>query len=502
MNKVYQALLVDDEYMILEGLKKIIDWQSFDIVIAGTARNGKEALDFVESHPVDIVLTDVTMPLLSGIDFVYEAEKRGYHFKFIVVSGYQEFDYVQKSLQLGAANYLLKPIDKKDLERTLTKLTQELQEEEGHIKTNQFVVNQLLYQWIKGEADMTDLQLQLEKHNRPLQGTEFTVVLMHLSEKLELGDWKQWAKDNSFYYILPNESKKAYVILPSADEHEISLFIDFLEKQLASETVFFIGVPSFSKETVEESYTSVKEMSAADKFYSISEKVTWYTHDKTTKDRMGTQLDAVNKSILSWDVSKIESELKEFSKQLRVNRIPPNSAKQQTYMILTTSYLVFDSLNNAAFKETADRIFSVHTFKELKQLIKEELLPVKALSQNLMYSDATQQVIEIIQKQYQEDLKLKTVAAELHINAMYLGQVFKKDTGKSFSVYLNNYRINLAKELLLRSNEPINYIAYQVGYQNQGYFYKLFKQHLNYSPREYREHFRKELTGRFTTTEE
>ena len=275
-----------------------------------------------------------------------------------------------------------------------------------------------------------------------------------------------------------------------------------MEKQLAEETVFFIGTPSFSKETVVESYNSVKEMSAADKFYSISEKVTWYTHDKITKDRMDSQLDTINKGILSWDVSKIESQLKEFSKQLKANRIQPNSAKQLTYMILTTSYLVFDSLNNASFKETANFIFSADTFVELKQLIKEKILPVKTLSQNLMYSDVTQQVIEIIQQQYQDDLKLKKVAAELHINAMYLGQVFKKDTGKSFSVYLNNYRINLAKELLLRSNEPINYIAYQVGYQNQGYFYKLFKQHLNYSPREYREHFRKELTGRFTTTEE
>lgn len=498
---MYKALLVDDEYMILEGLKKIIVWESFHITIVGTAKNGLEALEFVEHHAVDIVITDVTMPLLSGIDFVYEAIKRGFNFKFIVLSGYQEFEFAQKSIQLGAANYLLKPINKKELEDSLTKITTELKDEKGYDQTNQFVFRQLLYQWLQGENVIDELQDKLKYQLEGLNGEEFTVVFMQLSKVIDLEEWERYAEKRKFYFTVRPGMKDLYLIIRTTDCQSIKAEINYLIDKINDEAIFFIGLPAFNQYEVAKSFNSIKEMKASATFYQQVQKINWCTNKERKREIIEQQAGIVNKSILSRDVSRIIGDLKKYSNSLEEHQILPEVARWQSYIILINGYLVFGSLNNVNFKETAKEIFSVPDFDQLKKLIEEKILPVHALSNQLMYSELIKQAVSVIQKNYQQDLKLKKVATDLHINAMYLGQVFKKETGKSFSHYLNEYRIDLAKELLIQSNEPISDIAYHVGYQNQGYFYKIFKQHINYSPREYREQIRKEIKIHFTLEE-
>lgn len=123
---MYKVLLVDDEYMIVRGLQKLIPWENLGFEIVGTAGNGQEAFEFVKRQKVDIVITDVTMPILSGIDFLKQAQEASIFFRFIVLSGYQEFEYVKESLQMGAENYLIKPINKEELIETLKSVSRSL----------------------------------------------------------------------------------------------------------------------------------------------------------------------------------------------------------------------------------------------------------------------------------------------------------------------------------------------------------------------------------------
>lgn len=499
---MYNALLVDDEYMILEGLKKIVVWEDFEITIIGTAKNGLEALEFMEEHTVNIVITDITMPLLSGIDFIHEAIKRGNEFKFLVLSGYQEFEFAQKSIQLGATNYLLKPINKKELEESLAKMINELKEERGYSQTHKFVVRQLLYQWLQGENVVNELQGKLNDQFDDFKEEEFTVVLIQSSRVININEWENYAEKKDFYFTIRPGMKAIYLILKTTDIYTVELELSNLTKILKNDAVLFIGSPAYSKEAVVESYNSIKEMKSETLFYQRVQKVNWYINKVERREQVEQQVQLVNKSILSRDVSKILKDLKEFANYLEKNQILPELACWHSYMLLINGYLVFDSLNSELFKKSAKEIFSTSTFYELKMLIEEKILPINALSKQLMYSELTRQAINIIQQDYKEDLKLKKVAAELHVNAMYLGQIFKKETGKSFSYYLNEYRINLAKEFLVQSNDSISDIADQVGYQNQGYFYKIFKQYIQYSPREYREKTRKEITKHLITSRE
>ena len=163
------------------------------------------------------------------------------------------------------------------------------------------------------------------------------------------------------------------------------------------------------------------------------------------------------------------------------------NAKRLMYLVMVNIYLQFDAIESEKFLTKTKALFDSTSFDELAAVMENDLLPLDELKKQLLYSDLTKQTIELVQKNYMEDLNLKGIATLLHVNVMYLGQVFKKETGKSFSKYLNHYRINLAKELLLRSKEPVNDIASRIGYQNQGYFYKNFKKLVGQSPREFRD---------------
>ena len=122
------VMIVDDEYMIVKVLERLIRWEELGLQLAGAAGNGQEALDIMSRQAVDIVITDVNMPNVTGIDFISQAKELGQDFAFIFVSGYQEFEYVKRGMELGAKNYLLKPIDKVELHRVLSQVAQEIRD--------------------------------------------------------------------------------------------------------------------------------------------------------------------------------------------------------------------------------------------------------------------------------------------------------------------------------------------------------------------------------------
>ena len=127
---MYKLMFVDDEKLILDGLKYILDWNSMDLEIVHEAKNGRDALDKFKEEPVDIVITDINMPIMSGLTLINEIKKINKDVSFIVLSGYDEFSYAQKAISLGVENYILKPIDDMELEETIKKICKKKLESE------------------------------------------------------------------------------------------------------------------------------------------------------------------------------------------------------------------------------------------------------------------------------------------------------------------------------------------------------------------------------------
>jgi len=125
---MYKVLLVDDEYMITEGLKRLIPFEKWDMEVVATANHADEALDYVREHPVDIVISDVNMPDKTGLEMIGEMKELLPEAYYILLSGYQEFEYVKKAMNLNVVDYLVKPVDKVELEHLLEKIVTQLRE--------------------------------------------------------------------------------------------------------------------------------------------------------------------------------------------------------------------------------------------------------------------------------------------------------------------------------------------------------------------------------------
>ena len=148
---MYRVMFVDDEYMILEGLKWIIPWQKLGFEIVKTARSAQEALAFLETESIDVLLTDITMPEMSGIELIEQAKKKGHQFISLILSGYQEFDYVKKGMALQVQDYLLKPVNKQELLANIQRIKTELdQQKKSHARVRLYLENGLR-SWLNDE---------------------------------------------------------------------------------------------------------------------------------------------------------------------------------------------------------------------------------------------------------------------------------------------------------------------------------------------------------------
>jgi len=198
---LYKVLLVDDEYMIVRGLQKLIPWEEPGFEIVGTAGNGQEALEFVKRQKVDIVITDVTMPILSGIDFLKQSQKESIFFRFIVLSGYQEFEYVKESIQMGAENYLIKPINKEELMETLKKCIKEFEEEKLKMQGEKFLFEHLLKRWVHDDIDYMDLKKMLATFDSYTETSQFQVLIFTYEKEYHDAVYQLLQKRKDLYFF-------------------------------------------------------------------------------------------------------------------------------------------------------------------------------------------------------------------------------------------------------------------------------------------------------------
>ena len=360
---MYKLMLVDDEKLILDGLKYILDWNSMGVKIVHEAKNGKEALDKFKEEPVDIIITDINMPIISGLDLISEIKKINNTVRFIVLSGYDEFSYAQKAIGLGVDNYILKPIDDIELEKT-----------------------------IKG---ICKKKMELEKGN-------------NLEEQLNKLLINGSSNDEKYKKLsFEEEIDKLHKLIMEKDRLKIIEYLEILfdKNELSTKNIFDLSV----------------------KIFLLMDKISYeFKINNVVED------------------SLISNIIKLFNEKSREN----------------IKYFIILEVDNLL------KIMNANTER---------------------FSPVIQQIVRKVKEYYYKDLSLKVLAKDFNINSSYLGQLFTKEVGMSFSDYLNKEKNSKAKELILNTNMKINDIAKQVGYADTSYFYRKFKKYYGVSPAMLRE---------------
>lgn len=487
---MYNVLLVDDEYMILSGLERLINWDELNLKLVGKANDGQAALDFVKNNPVDIVITDVSMPEMTGIDFIRASQQEGINFYFIIFSGYQEFEYVKDGINLGAENFLLKPINKEELNTTLENTVKKLEQEQERVKNQRLIFANTLYQWVNDDLDMVNLKRRLHDFDIVLRENDlFTAMIVVGIKEEQREDFRKLLSDlgqNLNFFI-----DERLTIIVRGGERELDLVQAEMNKMKQLHDVDYgVGELFVDIDSVPDSYNQAESFIEILDFYKghhAVENITVSDSNYTLSEMHPISFKKMRHALSIGDYELIESEMKAIFQELISNGSHPSYVKYLSFIIFSDIDREFECFDKEKYQEIAKKLDQAETYEDLEMILLSSLESTRDLSEMRTYNPNVQKVLEIVFDRFSEDLSISLIAEELHLNPMYLGQLFKKEMKKSFSQYLNNFRVKEAQLLLNHSNYNVNEIASLVGYSSSGYFYKNFKKECGLSPGEYRE---------------
>lgn len=502
---MYKVMLVDDEKLITEGLKNLIDWEKLNLEVVATANNGEEALRKLKEEKVHIVITDINMPVMTGLDLIKEVKGKDNKTNFIILSGYDEFSYAKKAIEYGVDSYILKPIDEEELEKTLIKLLARIEKSKKE-KKDVLYKNTKLLQFINGKINKEEILKIEDELNIPLRGKSYTVSSIILNKKNEDGRYinideiiEEYSGKN---YELLHKFDGQTILINSWDldikNEDILKYFNFIKDKLIEkiEGDVFIAVGDVTKDIdlLKNSLNSSNKL----KKYILTEGTNIcltsedVTNIKDYKTNFSKEIERLNKIIIEKDGSGAKMFLEGLIDDIALTPKNIYDLSIRVVMLIdkiSDEFKVDKKYVKDSLSSNIVELCSESTRDSIKAFLAseiEELISVM-YSTTKRYSPVVSQIISNIEERYSEELSLKTLAYQYNINSSYLGRIFTKEVGMSFSDYLNKVKNTKAKELILETNMKINDIAKAIGYTDTSYFYRKFKKYYGICPSTLRE---------------
>lgn len=508
---MHQAVIVDDEKIIVDGLQEAIDWEGYQFEVALATTCPFEALDYITEHSgeVKLLVTDISMPELSGIELIQRVKEIDPHLSVVVLSAYDNFEYVRSALRYGAKNYLLKPVDENELGDTVRQIVQHVEEREeasSRYGPNTFTFrSNFTENWVKGNMSPNEIHSRAEILGVNLEARHYTTILCTVKEESpeRVSQFFDLFLEEiigaflgNFYFETPN---RMVCVLSALDDTTLPV-----EKFLTS----------FSSKWQKQQFSAFISYGPSVKYYSevgrsYQKAKTMHLLALTNLQVLGTfSLEPAVKEVIQQSYQTMNPELygKEI-RQLFYSGIPPVVAKRIATQIIawglgelgdeTENLTSDDKLAELVesfppevtdSEKAADQYakFAVHFSRlcyEKVQSITQALYP------------CVNAVLEIIHEFSDDDISLKNLAKQLNISPSYLGSIFKEQTGDYFNDYLTKARLEYATQLILETDMIIKDIVDTVGFSSQTYFNRIFKNHYNLTPIEYRRKARIDTIG-------
>lgn len=510
---MYTLLIVDDEPHIRTGLKHIIEWEIYGIEIIGAAEDGEKAYSLIQSEHPNLVLVDITMPNMSGLELIERCSQMESVPKFIILTGYNDFKYVQKALKLGASDYLLKPVDQNELANAVSSCVKLLDNLREHrqifCESLPALRNDILLRLLNNQIDVLEFQKKSAAINIFLKnGSMYIGVFAAFADKnndsfslIQFMDFcGQTISALCPCYIVSDNGQNLVVIfqnemqLSEAACRDIMLSCsNELSGKLSRTVIFVLGREVCNIRDLHLSYNDC--ISQLEKKLILGE----HTLEQLPMANGGLTIDYSDFLIClaSKDPDKTISYLHTCCQQFLIYENNENFLKY--YLIDLTTYVLRYRYTNSYFgpeaenkKKTAFSIISntdsiqklIDKLSHFFLTLQEDPLMDFAKSE---CSPLVQKALKKVRENYADaNLSLKTLAADMQVNPAYLGREFNIATGEYFNDYLNRIRISEAIRLLNTTSLKATKIAESVGFTNASYFFTIFKKITGQSPNDYR----------------
>ena len=530
---MYNVLIVDDEPYIRQGLSVLIDWEAEGYCIAGEASDGEEAIDMLKKGHYDLVIADIRMPVMGGIELLKQTRENGLSkARFVILSGHYEFEYAKEAIRYSCSDYILKPIKQEELLTLLRNVSAECQKSKEAEEKEEFrdraVMERHLTSIVLGKFDSINIDYAC---SRMVASEHYR----YINIQLDTGDDRIRAADEQakramqrrlYDYIRRVMGRNSLHIIFDVNKHEACydvgfIFSDYLaEEQTMTEREYLewfaqkatslelaitiqAGCQVNSIDKLSDSYRSASIAKLMQNFSGSglpidfekerSEKESVdiaYSEQKRRMDELIASVERGEKGEIEKSVSNLyqlmsDSNMDYKSIELNMNYVmfslfhlaaarDPNINQEEI-----VSYLIEN-----AFDRGVSRGSQSHFLKFCLQYT-EYLGQLNTPASRNVISKVEQEIKE----SYMQNISLKSLSEKYFINSAYLGQLFKKQYGTSFKDYLNVYRINVAADMLLSTGKRVYEISEAVGYQSLDYFISKFVAVKGHTPTQYRKRY-------------
>ena len=489
--RLYKVYLLDDEPYILEGLKYIVPWQEYGFKIVGSSSNGKDGFDNIITQNIDLIITDIMMPNMTGLELISKLKKEKYNANFLVLSAFQEFKYVKEAINMGAENYLLKPIDTEELSNNLKSIYQKIKKKEEQIIDKNIVKNNLLLKLITENYDENVIN-ELNRLNIKFNDDRYCII------NIEVNDESYNIEDITFKNksILHVKNKSnIYLIVDEYNIDDVIMELIELKNYMINKSgpILYISIGSLVN-NIREINNSFKASMEVNEYKIIHPNKSWikiYKEKIDINNYDNIEFEELKSILVNKEFIKTEEYINAIFTKLRCDeKLTPKQIKMKSIEIFLSVYNYF---NESKVIKDLHKYFDyiINNNNTLDDIQIQLINMIRYIQSKLEQAEDSMspviiKLLDYIEENYKCDLNLKEISDKLNINSIYLGQLFQREIGILFSDYLNNFRINKAKKLLLDTNLKASEIGMLVGYRNKNYFYRKFKSIAGLTPSEWK----------------
>lgn len=499
---MYKVMIIDDEVIIREGLKVVIDWHLYGFHVIGEATDGEEGLELVLKFQPDLILVDIRMPGLDGIQLIERLRQAGYEGQVIILTGFAEFEYAQKAVQLDVFSYLLKPIDELELIQALKVLKDKLDEASEQMRIMDEHTNELALRKYH-ELMLHGLWDEEEDPYLDDKGFYLTVLVAANTGEDESGfvAFRETVKkytDRQMSAVFMMHGQTAIIIYKNKTFNQLDVILHDLYKKLQRrleiKPFITVGRRVDKFRQLNLSYQDANGLLSRKFLFRNEDIIFWNAYIKEKTDHEGLIFDTqyIYGLVEIGNLEAMEVYLSKFSFQLTQSELAVNRIRGlciNGYIELKEKILINYPKLQHLFPgqyEIIDRIYESENLQEIIEFFYETFERISSKVCDGDKGNTIKRVLNYVHSNYNKNLKLEGLARLFGYNSSYMGTLFKKEVGRPFNTYLDELRIEHAKELLESGQFKVYEVAEKVGYKSVDYFYTKFRKYVGVSPKAYR----------------
>lgn len=535
--KMYKVLIVDDEKYVISLIEKLIDWEKLGMKVVGSAGDGMKGVELVEELKPDILIADVKMPGFDGISLVKRVREIDRDIKFIIISGHKKFEYAKSVMKYNVEDYILKPIDKEELEGILQKISKEL-DEKSEQRKNEGKINK----WMDSNRLLMNDQFMEELYNKSLFSKKQSIEEINQRYFTKLGNYVyrcaiiqlnglNGTMEASFVedflstlkkYIDQKNGENERPVMSRIGYHQILLLLESAQEKMSSvntvlehilgealrmgskysglKVAFSVGKPvrldtnvMGLEETLDSARTALNK-----RFTDGYGRILLAENNRAAEnsDIDADMLKNLGKAVRSTSESEITQQINaiydairsEGYKNSNIYMTAACKVNEELYQYLRL-FSSAEGMQQKLEEQLGKRMIEATGITELKKLLVQHICEnmeqlIGDSKSNLSPAIRTAKIF--IANNYKQDIGLGDVARVVNLSSVYFSGLFKKEMGENFVDYLNRVRIDAAKVLLKDVRNNIGEIAEQCGFSDTRYFAKIFKRSVGITPSDYR----------------